>query len=147
MVSSSAATVSEYLESLPPERRRVVAAVRRMIRSHLPKGYREAMGFGMITYGIPLSRFPETYNGRPLMYVALAAQKHNYSLYLTGIYMEQARAERLRAAFSRAGKRVDMGKSCIRFRTLDDLEMTAIAAEIGSTTPEEFIRRHQASRG
>lgn len=146
MVSSSAATVTQYLASLPPERRRVVAAVRRMIRTHLPKGYREAMDFGMITYGIPLARFPVTYNGRPLMYVALAAQKHNYSLYLTGIYMEQARAERLREAFARAGKRIDMGKSCIRFRTLDDLEMTAIAAEIGSTTPEEFIRRHQASR-
>lgn len=146
MVSSSAATVTEYLASLPPERRRVVAAVRRLIRAHLPKGYREAMDFGMITYGIPLARFPETYNGRPLMYVALAAQKHSYSLYLTGIYMEQARAQRLREAFARAGKRIDMGKSCIRFRTLDDLEMSALAAEIGSTTPEEFIRRHQASR-
>ena len=146
MVSSSTATVTEYLASLPPERRRVVAAVRRMIRTRLPKGYREAMDFGMITYGIPLERFPETYNGKPLMYVALAAQKRGYSLYLTCAYLDQARAERLREAFARAGKRIDMGKSCIRFRTLDDLELSAVAAEIGSTTPEEFIQRYLASR-
>jgi len=132
MVSSSATTATGYLESLPPERRETVAAVRKLIRANLPKGYRETMGLG--------------YNGKPLMYVALAAQKNNYSLYLTCAYMDEARSERLREAFARAGKKIDMGKSCIRFKSLDDLELDAIAAEIASTSPEDFIVRYEASR-
>jgi hypothetical protein len=76
-------TVDEYLAELPPERRAVVSGVREMIRRHIPKGYQEMMSFGMIGYGIPLSRYPDTYNKQPLGYVALAAQKNGYSLYLT----------------------------------------------------------------
>jgi len=146
MVSSTASTVSEYLASLPPERRAVIAAVRKLIRRNLPKGYREAMSFGMITYEIPLTRYPETYNGQPLAYVALAAQKNKYSLYLTCACMDEARATRLRDAHARAGKKLDMGKSCVRFRSLDDLELDAIAAEIASTTPAQFIERYEAER-
>lgn len=146
MVSSSATTATGYLESLPPERRKTVAAVRKLIRANLPKGYRETMGLGMITYEVPLTRYPKTYNGKPLMYVALAAQKNNYSLYLTCAYMDEARSERLREAFARAGKKIDMGKSCIRFKSLDDLKLDAIAAEIASTSPEDFIARYEASR-
>jgi len=146
MVSSTASTVSEYLASLPPERRAVMVAVRKLIRRNLPKGYRETMSFGMITYEIPLTRYPETYNGQPLAYVALAAQKNKYSLYLTCAYMEEARAMRLRDAHARAGKKLDMGKSCVRFRSLDDLELDAIAAEIASTTPAQFIERYEAAR-
>ena len=80
------------------------------------------------------------------MYVALAAQKNNYSLYLACAYMDEARSERLREAFARAGKKIDMGKSCIRFKSLDDLELDAIAAEIASTSPDDFIARYEASR-
>lgn len=143
---SNASSVAAYLASLPPEQRRVVAAVRRLIRSNLPRGYREAMGFGMITYELPLARYPDTCNGKPLMYAALAAQKHGYSLYLTCAYMDETRQRRLAEAHRRAGKRLDMGKSCLRFRSLDDLEPDAIAAEIASTPPEEFIRRYEAAR-
>jgi hypothetical protein len=146
MVSSTASTVSEYLASLPPERRVVIAAVRKLIRGSLPKGYRETMSFGMITYEIPLTRYPQTYNGQPLAYVALAAQKNKYSLYLTCAYLDEARATRLRDAHARAGKKLDMGKSCIRFKSLDDLVPDAIAAEIASTTPAQFIERYEAGR-
>lgn len=146
MVSSAASTVSEYLASLPPERRAVITAVRKLIRGSLPKGYREAMNYGMINYEIPLTRYPNTYNGRPLTYVALAAQKNKYSLYLTCAYMDEARATRLRNAHARAGKKLDMGKSCVRFKSLDDLELDAIASEIASTTPAQFIERYEAAR-
>jgi uncharacterized protein YdhG (YjbR/CyaY superfamily) len=146
MVSSTATTVGDYLAALPPERRKVVRSVRSFIRKHIPPGYRESMGFGMITYQVPHSRYPDTYNKQPLMYVALAAQKHNYSLYLTCAYMDEARARRLREAFRRAGKRIDMGKSCIRFMSLDDLDLDAIAAEIASTPPDQFIARHEMAR-
>jgi hypothetical protein len=146
MVSSTATTVGEYLAGLPVARRAVIRGVRDIIRRHIPKGYREAIGFGMITYQVPLSRYPDTYNGRPLMYVGLAAQKNAFSLYLTCAYMDEDRARRLREAFRRAGKKIDMGKSCIRFRSLEDLELEAVAAEIASTPPDEFIRRYEKSR-
>lgn len=146
MVSSTASTVTEYLAGLPPERRKVVAAVRKLIRANLPSGYRESMSFGMIAWEIPLTRYPRTYNGKPLTYVALAAQKHNYSLYLTCAYLEETRAKRLRDAFARAGKKIHMGKSCIRFKSLDDLALDAIATEVASMPPDEFIRRYERAR-
>ena len=80
MASSSATTVAKYLASLPAERRKVVAAVRKMVLKHLPAGYQETMGWGMICYGIPLETYPDTYNGQPLCYTALAAQKNHYAL-------------------------------------------------------------------
>src|SRR5687767_4872060 len=88
MASSSATTVEGYLDELPAERRVVVAAVRDTIRKTLPKGYRETMNWGMITYELPLERYPDTYNGQPLMYAAVAAQKHYYAVYLTGLYQD-----------------------------------------------------------
>ena len=146
MVSSSAATVPEYLASLPPERRKVVAAMRRFIRQHLPKGYREAMSFGMIGYELPLAAYPKTYNGQPLVYVALAAQKNNYALYLTCAYLDETRVRRLREAWTAMGRRPDMGKSCLRFKSIEDLPLEAIGREIASTPPAKFIRRHEAGR-
>lgn len=146
MVSSNAATVPEYLASLPPERRKVVAAMRRFVRQHLPKGYREAMRYGMVAYEVPLSVYPDTYNGQPLVYVALAAQKNNYALYLTCAYLDESRTERLRKAWMALGRHPDMGKSCLRFRSMEELPLEAIGREIESAPPAEFIRRHEASR-
>jgi hypothetical protein len=145
VVSSNAGTVSEYLAELPPERRAVVAAVRKLVRRHLPQGYREAMGCGMIVYEVPLARYPKTYNGKPLAYLALAPQKH-YALYVTCAYIDEARRERLRAALERAGQKFDFGKSRLRFRLLADLEVEAVAAEVASLGPDEFIRLHEAGR-
>ena len=88
MASSAAKSVDEYLAELPPERPAVVSKVRDMVNTHMPAGYREAMAFGMIGWGIPLSRYPETYNRQPLGYVALAAQKNAYSLYLMCVYAD-----------------------------------------------------------
>lgn len=143
---SSATTVTAYLASLPAERRQLIAKVRSLIRKHLPRGYREAMSFGMIGYEVPLARYPETHSGKPLVYAALAAQKHAYSLYLTCAYLDKRRGERLRKRFAAAGLRLDMGKSCIRFKRYEDLVPAAIADEIASTPPEEFIRRYEAGR-
>src|SRR5436305_7075307 len=98
MVQSKAATVEEYLSELPEERRKVVAAVRQVILDHLPAGYREAVCWGMIGYGIPLERYPTTYNGQPLGYVSLAAQKNHYALYLMCVYGDPQRESWLREA-------------------------------------------------
>lgn len=146
MVRSPAQTVEAYLAELPPERREVVAAVRRLVLEHLPAGYVESMGWGMVCWGIPLARYPKTYNGQPLGYAALAAQKSHYSLYLMAVYADSEEERELRAAFARAGKKLDMGKSCVRFRRLEDLEMGALGRAIASTPPDAFIARYEASR-
>jgi hypothetical protein len=146
MATSKAATVDEYLAELPDDRREVVAAVRDVVRRNLPEGYQESMAFGMIGYGIPLERYPNTYNGQPLSYVALAAQKSYYALYLMGAYQDSAQEKALREAFRAAGKKLDMGKSCVRFRTLDDLPLEAIGRIIASTPPEAHIAHYEAAR-
>src|SRR5882672_4611984 len=103
MVSSAARTVKQYLAELPAERRAAIAAVRTMVRRHLPAGYQESMNFGMIAYEVPLSRHADTYNGQPLMLAALASQKNYCALYLMAVYSDPARLRRLQQAFKDAG--------------------------------------------
>jgi hypothetical protein len=146
MVSSRAPTVDEYLAELPPERRAIVASVRDLVRRNLPEGYRETMNWGMISYEIPLERYPDTYNKQPLGYAALAAQKNSYTLYLNSVYQDGERKKWLEHEFHKAGKKLDMGKSCLRFKRLEDLPLDVIARVIGSTPPEKFIEQHEASR-
>ena len=146
MAGSSAATVEEYLQELPPERREVVSAVRDVVLRNLPEGYRESMSFGMIGYGIPLERYPDTYNKQPLAYAGLAAQKNHYALYLMCVYQDPPTEAAFREEFARAGKKLDMGKSCVRFRRLDDLPLDVVGRTIAATPPEELIRQYEASR-
>lgn len=142
---SDATTVTEYLASLPEDRRRAMKAVRTVIRANLPKGLVEAMNWGMIVYEVPLKTCPDTYNGQPLAYAALASQKQYMSVYLMGIYG----SDELRADFERSyrasGKRMDIGKACVRFRTLEDLPIDVVANAIGALTIEEFIAMHDQS--
>lgn len=146
MVKSAAATVEEYLDELPDDRRKVVSRVREVILENLPEGYSESMNWGMISYEVPRERYPDTYNGQPLGYIALAAQKNNFALHLMCAYQDSKQEALLKEEFSKAGKKLDMGKSCIRFRTLDDLPLEVIGQMVGSLTPEEFIKSYEASR-
>jgi hypothetical protein len=146
MVISKAATVQEYLDELPEERRAVVATVRDLIVRNLPEGYREMMGHGMIGYGIPLEDYPNTYNGEPLGYAGLAAQKNYYALYLLGVYSDSRQEAWLREEFRKAGKKLDMGKCCVRFKKLDDLPLEAIGQVIASTPPAEHIEVYEEAR-
>jgi len=146
MAHSEAATVEEYLDELPEQRRAVVSGVRDVIRRNLPEGYVESMSWGMIAYEVPLSRYPDTYNKKPLAFAALAAQKNYFSLYLSCVYGCPEREQKLRSAFEAAGKKLDMGKACVRFRSLDDLALDAIAGLIAQTPVDEFIARYEASR-
>ena len=146
MVRSKATTVAQYLEELPPERRAVVSAVRKTILANLPEGYAESMNWGMISYEVPLERYPDTYNGQPLGYLALAAQKRHYSLYMTAVYQDPEQEAKLREGFKKAGKKLDMGKSCVRFRKLDDIPLDVVGDLIASTPPDEMIARYEESR-
>ena len=146
MASSKAATVDEYLEELPPERRAIVASVRDLVRRNLPEGYRETMSWGMISYELPLERYPNTYNKQPLGYAALAAQKNNYTLYLNCVYQNDKQRKWLEREFQKAGKKLDMGKSCLHFKRLEDLPLDVIAQAIASTPPDKYIEQYEASR-
>ena len=146
MARSGAATVEEYLAELPSERAEVVRHVRRLVLEHLPDGIEESMNFGMIAYEIPLERYPDTYNGQPLMYAALAANKNNFSLHLHGAYASSDVAQRLRDAYEDAGMKLDMGKSCIRFTRADQLHEAAITDAITSVDADAYIELYEASR-
>ena len=146
MAVSSASTVREYLAELPANRRVEIERVRDLVNEALPGGYREAMAWGMIGWAIPLEEYADSYNRQPLAYAALAAQKNYNSLYLNCLYATKERQARLAAAFAAAGKKLDMGKSCIRFRRADELALDSIREEIASTGPDEFIRIYEEAR-
>ena len=143
MVSSKAATVADYLAELEPARRAEIEAVRNLVNAALPAGYVETMGFGMISWVIPLADYPDTYNRQPLAYAALAAQKNANSLYLNCVYASDERTARLRDAWAATGKTLDMGKSCIRFKRAADLAQDVVAAEISATPPADFIALYE----
>ena len=145
MVQSKAATVEEYLETLPEARRKTISDVRKVVKTHLPKGYQEMMGSGMITYCVPLEKYPNTYNKQPLCYVALAAQKNYNALYLMGAYATDAQRKALEDAFKKAGKKLDIGKSCVRFEAAEDLPLDVIGKVVASIPPDKWVAIYESS--
>jgi hypothetical protein len=143
---SKASTVAEYLSGLSPEARADISKVRGVIRRNLPAGYKEAVQWGMICYSVPLSRYPDTYNGQPLCYAALAAQKNYHSLYLMNVYGTPAEEKAFKARYEASGKKLDMGKSCVRFHSADDLPLDIIGAVVAKTPVDEFISDYEKSR-
>ena len=146
MAQSKARTVDEYLDELSQDRREAVAEVRQIILEHLPPGFEETMQYGMIGYVTPLERYPVTYNGQALAYAALASQKRYMSLYLMNVYGDQDTEAWFTERYRASGKRLDMGKSCVRFKKVEDLPTDLIGEVIARTTVEEFIERYEASR-
>lgn len=147
MVRSTAATVEDYLAELPPARAEVLAAVRQLVLDHLPDGYVETMNWGMISYEIPLEVYPDTYNGQPLGVIAIAGQQRHVSLYLHGAYADEELAARFRQAYEDAGMRLDMGKSCVRFTSMDRLHAAAVADVVAAVPPARLIELHGGVHG
>lgn len=144
MVKSKASTVAEYLAELPDEQRAEVSTVRDVILANLPDGYVEVMGWGLITYAVPLEVSGPTYNKEPLLYVALSAQKRYYSVYLTTV-MEEFE-ESFRTRWAATGKKLDMGKACVRFKRASDLALDIIGDEVARLSVPEFLDWHAESR-
>jgi hypothetical protein len=140
-------TVAAYLAALTPERRAVIEDARAFVHKHIAEGYAEFMNWGVINWGIPLEQFADTYNGQPLCYVGLGAQKNYNSLYLMGAYDGSDGAQLLADAFKQAGKRLDMGKCCLRFKALHDLELTSVAKLIAMSTPKDYIAYYKRTKG
>lgn len=145
-MNSDASTIDEYLAELPAERREAIQAVREVILQNLPEGYEEAMNWGMITYQVPLDVYPDTYNKKPLMYAALASQKNHMAVYLSGIYINEEKRSAFDAAYRATGRRYDAGKSCVRFRKLEDLPLDLIGESIAEYSVDEFIRISESAR-
>lgn len=146
MVQSKAQTVKEYLAELPADRRKEIEAVRKVILANLPKGYEEGMEFGMIGYYIPLSRYPKTYNKQPLPLANLASQKNYMSLYLMCVYGSPTLLAWFTKSYKASGKKLDMGKSCIRFKTADDLPLDVIGETIAKVSVEKFIEFYEKAK-
>jgi len=146
MPRSKATTVDGYLSELSPDQRKAITVVRKVIQKHLPRGYEETVNWGMISYEIPLSRYSSTYNKQPLSYLALAAQKSYNAIYMMRASGDKAQENKLRDAFEKQGKKLDMGKSCIRFKSADDLPLDAIGELVASTKPDEWIAIFESSR-
>ena len=139
-------TVEEYIAGLPESRADQITRLREVILKRLPEGYAEVMDFGMIAYVIPLETYPNTYNGHPLMYAALASQKRHMSLYLMNVYGDGETQAWFTEGFTAAGKKLDMGKACVRFKNLDDLPLDHIGEAIARTSVAEYIASYEASR-
>jgi hypothetical protein len=146
MASSTASTVDTYLASLPADRRAAIARVRSVVNARLPRGYEETMQYGMISWIVPASRLAETYNGQPLALAGLASQKQYMALYLLSIYGDARLATWFKAAYKASGKKLDMGKSCLRFKTLDALPIDVIGDAISKVSVDDYVARYHAAR-
>jgi uncharacterized protein YdhG (YjbR/CyaY superfamily) len=144
---SEATSVDQYIAERPDGRRAAIEAVRNTIVANLASGFEEAMNWGMITYQVPLETYPDTYNGQPLMYAALASQKNHMAVYLTAVYANDDSRESFLGKYRASGKRLDTGKSCVRFRTLDDLPVDLIGDSIASMDVDTFIETVESARG
>src|SRR5687767_14180514 len=148
-MQSKAQTVNDYVAELPDDRRAAIEAVRKVIRKNLPKGYEEGMQYGMIGYHVPHKLYPSGYHcdpKQPLPFAGLASQKNYISLYLMTVYQVPGMEQWLRSQFQARGKRLDMGKCCLRFKTLDDLPLDVVAEAIARVPLQDYIQSYEDAR-
>jgi len=146
---SDAQTVEQYISSLPDDRRDAIEQVRDVILKNLPKGFKEGIQYGMIGYFVPLSRYPDGYlNDRrtPLPFASLASQKNHMAIYMNHIYADKKLYDWFVNEYEKTGKKMDMGKSCVRFTEIDDLPLSLIGKTIAKATVRDFIKQYEDSR-
>lgn len=139
-------TVAEFIAQLPATRRREVERVRAIIRKHIPSGYEEVVASNMLVYQVPLAQYSETYNGKPLWYVALGSTKSYLSLHLMSIYGAPQLLKQLKEGFRAAGKKLDMGKSCVHFQQVEDLPVDVIGKVVAAVPVARWIAIARAAR-
>lgn len=147
-MQSKAKTVKEYLAELPPERRLTIQAVREVILKNLPKGYEEVM-HGMIGYVVPHKVYPPGYHcdpKQPLPFVGLASQKNHMAVYMMCIYMDKETEVWFTKAYKASGKKLDMGKCCLRFKKLEDVALDVIGQAIARIPVKEYIALYEKSK-
>lgn len=146
-MQSKATTVDAYLKSLPNDRREAIDAVRAVILKNLDKGFQETMQYGMITYCVPHTLYPPGYHCNPaqaLPFASLASQKNHMAVYLMSVYGIGDSEQRFRDQWAKSGKKLDMGKSCVRFKKLEDVALEAIGDAINYLSAAEYIKAYEA---
>lgn len=149
VMQSTAANAQEYLDSLPEGRRETISTVRNLILESLDKGFVETMSYGMLTYCVPHSIYPDGYHcdpKQPLPFVALASQKNYISLSMFCLYLDKPMIEKFKQEFEASGKKLNMGASCIRFKKLDDIPLDVIRKTIAGIKIEKFIETYESLR-
>ena len=142
----SAATVDEYLAKLPDDRREALQAIRKVILENLDKDYEEGIQYGMIGYYVPHRVFPPGYHcdpKQPLNFAGLASQKNHMSIYLMCVYGSPVQEKLFREAWEKTGKKLDMGKACVRFKKLSDIPLEVIGEAIKRVPAAKYIEAYQ----
>lgn len=142
-----AKTIKEYLEMIPYERREPIQKLRSALQSHLPVGFSEELQYGMIAFVVPLTTYPKGYHAKkntPLPFISIASQKHTINLYHGGIYNDSKLkmwfVKRYQTLF---GRKPNMGQSCIRFKTVDDLTIQLVEELASKMTVEDVINFYE----
>ena len=147
-MQSKAKTVAKYLAELPADRRKALQAVREVVLKNLPKGYAEGMQYGMIGYFVPHSVYSPGYHcnpKQPLPFASIASQKNHMSIYLMGVYIDSDHEAWFREAWLKTGRRLDMGKSCVRFKKLEDVPLKVIGQAIKKVPVKKFIKYYESA--
>lgn len=146
MAQSKAKTVKQYLSELPDDRREVISAIRDVILENLPDGIEEGMQWGMIGYFVPHRIYPSGYHcqpDEPLPFASLANQKKHMAFYGFNIYIDEKQQEWFVKEWKKTGKKLDMGKSCVRFKKLDDVPLKVLAKLTRRCSVEEYIKLYE----
>jgi hypothetical protein len=146
MIKRPALTVSQWLASVPAERKDAINAVRDAVNEHLPQGYEETVDWGMLAWVVPLATLPNTHNGRPLLLAALGAHTKLMTIYLMSVYGDSKLRKEFETAYKKTGKKLDMGGSCVHFKKLDDLPLDVVGNTIARVPVEEYVEHYQRSR-
>jgi hypothetical protein len=147
-MQSKATSVKQYLAELPDDRRSAVESVRKTVLKNLDKGFEEGMQYGMIGWYVPHKIYPAGYHcdpKQPLPYACLASQKNHLSLYLMSTYFEGPEGKWFRDEWAKTGKKLDMGKCCIRFKKIEDLALDVIGEAIRRMPMKTHIERYEAA--
>ena len=146
-MQSKAATVDEYIAGLPEDRQKALTQLRKVIKKKLPKGFQECMSYGMIGYVVPHSKYPEGYHcdpKLPLPFINIASQKNFIAVYHMGMYNNPALLKWFAEAQAKlTGKKVDMGKSCMRYKKPEDIPVDLIGELASKITPDEWIALYE----
>ena len=141
-------TVKQYLDALPEDRRAAIGKVRAAINKGLPKGYKEGIQYGMPGWFVPHSVFPAGYHcdpKQPLPFAGLASQKNYMSLYLMCVYGDEKHRKWFEGAWKKTGKKLDMGKSCVRFKNVDDVPLDVITEAVKRVPVAAYIAHYEAN--
>jgi hypothetical protein len=139
-------TVKQWLASVPAARKDAINAVRKAVNARLPPGYEETVDWGMLAWVVPLDTFPDTHNGRPLMFAALGAHRKLMTVYLMTVYDDAKLRREFTAAYKKTGKKLDIGGCCVHFKTLDDLPLDVVGNAVASIGVDQYVDRYKKSR-